>query len=89
MLTKTNVEMNVVGQVAINGKAHFIVKLEAAKYQQGVLYSHILVPVHNFSVPNGAEWAEVVIPTDEPVGNLSETSSNSDELPKNTENTEG
>jgi hypothetical protein len=62
MKTKSNVEFNVLGSFALDGKQYFICKLDSPRYYQGVLHSHILLPAHEFNVSNGDEWAEIIHP---------------------------
>ena len=61
MKTKTGLEVDVLGQIQIDNKPHFIVKMPHAFYESGILIAHILLPASELDgVNNGIPPAEVV-----------------------------
>lgn len=57
-LHKQGKNLDVVGQIVLNGTEYFIVDLGHALFLSGqeIIYSKILIPKHNFKVDNGIDW---------------------------------
>lgn len=64
MKTKSDVEIEVVGQISLNGKNYFICNLPNPLYvKEIILYKYILLPISDFNIDNGIEWADVQDPS--------------------------
>ncbi len=61
MLTKRGKELDVLGQVNVEGRPHFIVKLKSPTYHvSGIMYKYVLLPESQVDFPNGFENIEIV-----------------------------
>ena len=62
MKTKNGLDLVILGQIAIENKPFFIVKMPHAFYQSDILISHVVLPAYEFSeYDNGIQPAEVVL----------------------------
>lgn len=60
MKTKDGCELDVLGQVQIVDKIHFIVKLPYTIYQDNRLVRYILLPITDFKIEDGVPDVEYV-----------------------------
>lgn len=62
MKTKSGKEVEILGQIHVNGHVHYISKLQSPLYivDSSTLTKYILIPATEFNLDNGIPYAEIV-----------------------------